>query len=105
VRAKAEATLLDLANSLDPGQLAVAGQHLIDRVDPDYDPAGGAGVIAGAARRAFTGTVLPDGWRRLHGELDPEGWAVLDAALSPLSAPRPETAEGKDTRSTSPNEP
>jgi len=99
VRAEAEKTLLGLAATLDPAQLASVGAVLIERVDPDHDPFPEHAPLRDQARRAFSRTVQPDGFVKFAGELDPEGWAVVDAALSPLSAPRPETAEGKDRRS------
>jgi hypothetical protein len=98
VRSRAEATLLDLAPSLDAGQLAEAGQVLLDRVDPEWNPLGDDGSIAEAARRQFTLTELPDGGGSCRGDLDPEGFSLVRAALSPLSAPRPTTAEGADPR-------
>ena len=101
VRAAAEATMLELAGSLDPAQLATAGAVLVERVDPDWCPFGDDPVLAEEARRVFTVTPLPEGGVKLGGELDAEGWAVVNAALSPLSAPRPESAEGKDRRPTS----
>ena len=98
VRASAQATMLDLAASLDPGQLAVAGQVLIQRVDPDPDYTGDDGMSADAARRWFTMSRQPDGGGEVRGSFDPESFAIIWAAVSALSAPRPRTAEGEDTR-------
>ena len=95
VRAAAEATMLELAGSLDPAQLATAGVVLVERVDPDWCPFGDDPVLAEEARRVFTVTPLPEGGVKLGGELDAEGWAVVNAALSPLSAPRPESRKAK----------
>src|SRR3954452_1183843 len=96
----AEATLLDLAATLDPAHLATAGTHLIDRVDPDWNPFDSDdAVLAQEAQREFTCTPRPDGGTRFSGGADPEGRAIIEAALSPLSAPRPTTAEGRDRRS------
>jgi hypothetical protein len=104
VRTAAEATLVELAATLDPAQLAQAGAVLVETIDPDGDvPYGGAtdpALAEEAERRVtLTSTGVP-GWKRLGGTLDPEAAAVVEAALSPLMAPRPSTAEGPDTRST-----
>jgi hypothetical protein len=98
VRSKAQATMLELAATLDPAQLAVAGEVLIQRVDPDPDYAGDDGMSADAARRSFTMSRAADGGGLLRGSLDPESFAIVEAALSPLAAPRPRTAEGPDKR-------
>jgi hypothetical protein len=73
VRAAAEATLLELAASLDPGQLATAGALL---VDPHWNPFGDDPVLAEETRRTFTVSPLPDGPRR-------------SAAVRPSSSTRP----------------
>jgi Domain of unknown function (DUF222) len=81
VRAEAEKTLLGLAATLDPAQLASVGAVLVEQVDPDFDPLPEQAPLRDQARRAFSRTVRPDGFVKLAGELDPEGWAVVDAAL------------------------
>ena len=101
VRAEAEATLIDLAGSLDPGQLALAGRYLVERLDPDGEPDEEEQARQEELRRRFTCTPTPDGGGRFHGELDAEGFALVLNALSPLSAPRPTTAEGPDRRTLS----
>jgi hypothetical protein len=98
VRAKAQATMLQLAASLDPAQLAVAGEVLIQRVDPDPDYTGDDGMREDAARRSLVMSREADGGGLLRGSLDPESFAAVEAALSPLAAPRPRTAEGPDRR-------
>src|SRR4051794_26722788 len=99
VRATAQATMLQIAATLDPAQLAVAGEVLIQRVDPDPDYTGDDGMRQDAARRSLVLSRDGDGGGLLRGSLDPESFAVLQAALSPLAAPRPRTAEGPDQRS------
>ena len=93
----AEATMLDLARSLDPGQLATAGAVLIETIAPSPDPDGDA--LSDEVRRVMSISRFSDGGGSFRGELDREGLALLEAALSPLSAPLPATAEGRDRRS------
>ena len=89
--------MLDLARSLDPGQLATAGAVLVETLAPSPDPDGD--VLSEEVRRVMSITRFTDGGGSFRGQLDPEGLALLEAALSPLSAPRPATAEGRDRRS------
>ena len=95
----AEETLLELAASLDPTSLRRAGQHLVavltaDHID-DQDPEAGAAVPAELSISRLSGF---GGGGTFRGSADAEGLAVIEAALSPLSAPCPATAEGPDTR-------
>jgi len=92
--AKAEQTLLELAPSLDPSSLRAAAAHLLDLVAPI--PPEEKDLVEPV--REFTCSKLPDGSGSVHGSLDAEGMALLEAALSPLSAPRPTAADGRDAR-------
>jgi hypothetical protein len=48
----------------------------------------------------FTMSRQADGGGDVRGSFDPESFAIIEAALSPLSAARPASAEGPDPRST-----
>ncbi len=91
VRLAGEATLVEHARALDPVQLARAGRYLASRVDPH-------GVARDEAEQrersgvTFASTLCGAGIAR--GDLDPESLAVIQAALEPLSAPRPPTPDG-----------
>ena len=99
VRASAQATMLHLAASLGPGQLAVAGQVLIQRVDPDPDYTGDDGISADAARRWFTmSRDSPMAEVRSAARSTRSPSLSSGAAVSALSAPRPRTAEGENPR-------
>jgi Domain of unknown function (DUF222) len=102
-RADAERTLLEHAATYDPVVLGRLGRRIAAHVDPGADEAADAAALARAEERAARRVELslsPDGeggsW--LRGRLDAEGTAVVRAALDPLSAPRPSTAEGPDVR-------
>ena len=103
VRGRAERTLLEQATTYDPVVLGRFARRIAAHVDPDADEATEAAALARAEVRAARRVELslsPDGqggcW--LRGRLDAEGTAVLRAALDPLSAPRPATADGPDPR-------
>ena len=100
----AEETLLELAGSLDPTSLRRAGQHLVtvmttdrvgDRVADHCAEADHTPVLAEFTISRLSGF---GGGGTFRGSADAEALAVIEAALSPLSAPRPATAEGPDTR-------
>jgi hypothetical protein len=102
-RAQAERTLLEHAATYDPVVLGRLGRRIAAHVDPGADEAADAAALARAEERAARRVELslsPDGeggtW--LRGRLDAEGTAVVRAALDPLGAPRPSTAEGPDMR-------
>jgi hypothetical protein len=103
VRGSAERTLLEHAATYDPVVLGRLGRRIAAHLDPDADEAADAAALARAEQRAARRVELslsPDGeggtW--LRGRLDAEGTAVVRAALDPLGAPRPSTAEGPDGR-------
>ena len=94
----AEETLLELAATLDPTSLRRAGQHLVTVMTAEHaDPAVGEEPVVPAE---FSISRLSGfgGGGTFRGSADHEGLAVIEAALSALSAPRPATAEGPDTR-------
>ncbi len=100
-RRATEAALLEAAASLDPGRLRHAARHAAARVDP-----GGSGDLAAQeksarSRRELVVFANRDGMHTLAGSLDVEGAAILAAALDPLSAPRPSSADGPDPRTPS----
>jgi hypothetical protein len=103
VRVDAERALLEHAGTYDPVVLGRLARRIAAHVDPHADDAAEAAALARAEQRAERRVELslsPDGqggsW--LRGRLDAEGTAVVRAALDPLSAPRPSTAEGPDLR-------
>src|SRR4051812_24286512 len=55
----AEATMLELASSLDPAQLATAGAVLVETLAPSPDPDGDA--LSDEVRRVLSVTRYPDG--------------------------------------------
>ena len=57
----AEATMLDLARSLDPGQLATAGAVMIEAYAPSPDPDGDA--LSEEVRRVMSISRFSDGGR------------------------------------------
>jgi hypothetical protein len=104
VRGRAERTLLEQAATYDPVVLGRLGRRIAAHVDPDAGEAAEAAALAQAEEQAARRVELslsPDGeggsW--LRGRLDAEGTVVVRAALDPLSAPRPCTAQGPDVRS------
>ena len=103
VQAAAEATLLAQAAIYDPVILGRLARRIAVHVDPDAGEAADAAAVERAEDRAAARvglTLSPDGdggsW--LRGRLDAEGAAVVRAALDPLAAPRPSSADGPDPR-------
>ncbi len=86
-RARGEARLVRTARVSDPARLARACQDFLDRVDPD----GSLGTDHERAhKRDLTiGRQGRDGMYPVRGRLDPETGALINAAISPLSAPQP----------------
>ena len=99
-QAEAERTLLEHAATFDPVVLGRLGRRIAAHVDPDADDASALERAEERAARRVELTWSPDGdggsW--LRGRLDAEGTAVVRAALDPLAAPRPSTADGPDPR-------
>ena len=96
-RAAFEKDLLEAAQTNTPQQLETAARRAAARVDPT-----GSGDLerlerAARARREFTMT-RRGGMYVLGGQIDTEGAAYVSAALGPLSAPRPSSADGPDPR-------
>ena len=86
-RAVGEEWLVESACTSDPDALARDCQLFLDRVDPD----GNLGSDEEPAlRRSFSvGRQGRDGMYPVRGRLDPVVGALVQAALSPLAAPRP----------------
>ncbi len=95
LRDRVETLLLDLARTLDPGELQKAGRALLLMLDPD----GGDDDAAKRGRRTLSMYERDDGLTALHAVLDPEGAAVVSAALNPLAAPQPMVDGERDPRS------
>jgi hypothetical protein len=96
-RAGVEATLVGDADHFDPVQLGKLAQRIRAHLDPD-------GALLderqAVARRELSFAPDLDGTVLLRGRLDAEGAAIVQAALSPLAAPRPADPAGvKDPRS------
>ncbi len=103
VRAKAEAELVAHARTFDAQQLARLGSHILTVVAPEIGEARDAESLAREERRARLRRELsftPDGHGTVHlrGRLTDEAAAIVRAALDPLAAPLPRTAEGLDPR-------
>jgi hypothetical protein len=92
----AEQTLTDIARTLPPRQVALAGQRYLAHLDPD-------GTLTDQdeahRRREFQMHPLPDGRFDVRGTLTATCGAQLIAALTPRAAPRPDDAGGPDPRS------
>ncbi|HSK55344.1 MAG TPA: DUF222 domain-containing protein, partial [Jiangellales bacterium] len=101
-RRQGEAHLVEQAGAFDPVELARLGRRLLEVIAPEEaDRLLGEQLAreeARANRRELF--VRPDGagGARLSGRLDAEGAAILDAALQPLSRPRPADEDGPDPR-------
>jgi hypothetical protein len=98
-KTKAEQRLLERAPGTDPWTLRKEAAAQAARIDPDAEQRMQAGEQAAKARRELWLFKGRDGMHQLRGLLDTEGAATLIAALDPLSAPKPSTAEGQDMRS------
>jgi hypothetical protein len=97
-RARAERSLLDRAERMDPTRLAKEAPGVARRVDPHAAARLAARERDAKDRRHLALTRTHDGAVALSGLLDPEGAATLSAALDPLAAPAPSTADGPDPR-------
>ncbi len=91
LRGRVEEMLVDLARTLDPGELAKAGRALLVMLDPDD----GDDDTAKRGRRTLSMHERDDG---MTAVLDPEGAAVVAAALDPLAAPKPSMDGARDPR-------
>jgi hypothetical protein len=98
VRAEAETRLLEAAQSMHPGELAKQARRVAVDLDPTAAARLAAEEWARRRRREFSIVANNDGAYALLGQLDVEGAATLSAALDPLAAPRPSTADGPDPR-------
>ncbi len=94
MRGRVETVLLDVARTVDPGDLAKVGRALLLTLCPDDgdDDAGKRG------RRSLSMRDRDDGMTALHAVLDPEGAALVTAALDPLARPRPVSDGQRDPR-------
>jgi hypothetical protein len=96
-RCAVETHLVDQAEHYDPVLLGKLAQRIRAHLDPDGTLLDERQAVA-RRELSFSGDL--DGTVRLRGRLDAEGAAIVQAALSPLAAPRPADAAGlKDTRS------
>src|SRR5438874_6557649 len=93
---KAEGTLLQAAQTMDPGQFTTVAKNFEHRVDA-------AGALAEAnnayQRRYFHISEPQDGLVRLDGVLDAEGGATLRTALEPFMKPVKDDARNYGQRS------
>jgi uncharacterized protein DUF222/HNH endonuclease len=98
-RRAGEAFLLQRAPRFRPDQLGRLGRHLLHTVDPELGAALERDERDEAEAVHLTVTRRPNGSGDLRGHLDAEGRALLEAALDPVSAPRPRPDGGPDLRS------
>ncbi len=94
VRRRGEKVMLRHATGLDACDLAKAGRHLVEVVDPDAADRRLEAALAREERAAHLGRTLsitPDraGGVRIRGRGSAEDGAVLKAALLPLTRPQP----------------
>lgn len=80
-------------------------RHVVSRIDPDVADARDGQQLARAEQKAAAGNELSfgpdgDGGVYVRGRLDGDGHAIVAAALAPLTAPRGDTGEGPDVRTT-----
>lgn len=104
VVADAEAALVGFADTLDAVCLRRLGTRIWALVDPDAADATEAARLArqeahAHATRRLSMPTHGDGTTAILGQLDDLSAAVLRAALHPLAAPLPKTADGPDPRS------
>lgn len=104
VVADAEAALVGFADTLDAVCLRRLGTRIWALVDPDAADATEAARLArqeahAHATRRLSMPTNGDGTTAILGQLDDLSAAVLRAALHPLAAPLPKTADGPDPRS------
>ena len=90
-----EQSLVELAGKRHPGDVALVGRAARDMFDPDGPKPRDE---AQRRRRSVTLSQDDDGAGRLTGDLTAGLLAKLQAVLSPLAAPRPDDANGPDTR-------
>ena len=103
VRDQAEAELIERAGTFDAGQLSRLGAHILTVVAPEIGEARDGEVLERQERRARARRELfltSDGHGTVHlrGRLTEEAAAMVRAALDPLAAPLPRTADGPDPR-------
>jgi hypothetical protein len=93
--ALAEQHLVDAAATLRPREVGLLGQRILAHLHPD-------GMLAADVeqqrRRGFTLLADTDGSYRVTGRLTPACGALLQACLTPRSAPRPTDDAGPDPR-------
>ncbi|MDQ3455635.1 MAG: 13E12 repeat family protein, partial [Actinomycetota bacterium] len=99
IRQRAEAELVGYAGRFDAQQLARLGQHILTVVAPEIGEARDAEALdrpEQQARRRRELFFVPDGQGTVHvrGRLTDEAAAIVRAALDPLAAPLPRTADG-----------
>jgi hypothetical protein len=95
-RGNVETYLVEQAEDYDPVQLGRLARRIRAYLDPDGSLLDERQAVA---RRELSFSPDLDGTVRLRGRLDAEGAAIVQAALSPLAAPRPADAAGlKDPR-------
>ena len=92
VTGRAEATLVGLADTFDPGVLRTLGERILHHVAPEVADRLEAAALARQAdragqRRGLRLADVGDGLVRLTGWLDHTGAATVTAALDPLCAP------------------
>jgi hypothetical protein len=93
--AAVESALVEAARRLDPNQLAARASRLL----AELHPVGVAQQEAEHERlRGASFLLHPDGSADLRAHLTPTGAAIVQAALAPLAAPRPDDAGGRDER-------
>lgn len=103
VRVQAEAELIGHAQTFDAGQLTRLGAHILTVVAPEIGEGRDREVLERQERRARARRELflaSDGHGTVHlrGRLTEEAAAMFRAALDPLAAPLPRTADGPDPR-------
>jgi hypothetical protein len=101
LRAQGEAVMVEDARSLDATELAKAGRHLINVIDPDREDRRIEAQLERDERAAHLNrflTIREDGaggvW--LKGRGSAEDGTVLKAALLPLTCPQPDTDDTGD---------
>lgn len=107
--AAAEARMVTDAKDYDPVIAGRLARYVVSRIDPDGADARDGKKLADAEAKAAAAndlTFTPDGSDLLggpggyhvRGHLDPEAHAIVDTALGPLMAPRPDGPDGPDLR-------
>jgi hypothetical protein len=95
VQDDAEQFLAARAHELEPGQLRIVAQRVVDTLDPDGRAPSEA---EHQQRRTLWLEHRPDGSAELSGHLTPEAGVKLQTVLDALSAPAPAAGEEPDAR-------